>query len=166
MKQVTLLLAFVFATMIGTPSFATDLGIANIKVESSTLVAQNSVEIPAPAAVVQGEADAEANVTNEDFIADLLGSLGGLAGATTLAIVGIVITLGRKFLLTPWAAKTFENDHMWREAITLVLAWAGGVVGLMQTASMTFGAAFLHSTTLGAFLLAGAAVYRAINHKA
>lgn len=164
MKLFALVLAFTFATMIGTPSFATDVVDAET-LHSELMVAQNTVEVSVPAAVAEGEKEAEQNVTTTDFYADLLGSLGGMVGASALAIAGIVVAFLRKWIATPLANQYFTNTPLWREAITMVLAWAGGVIALMTSAGLTFGAAFLHSSTLGLAVIAGAAIFRAYNAK-
>jgi hypothetical protein len=98
--------------------------------------------------------------SNEDFIGLLLQSLGGLKGASSLAIAGIVVQLLMKFVGTPWADKLFANAGPWKLIIVALLSYLSGVVGLMASAGLSFGAAALHSSVLAAFMVFLNQVYK------
>jgi hypothetical protein len=90
-------------------------------------------------------------VSSDEFLAALLGSLGGFKGASTLVIVGIVTQLAMKLLMT----KVGDFAGKWKITIVLTLSIVVGVVGLMSTEHLTLLAALLHSTTLAAFQVLG-----------
>lgn len=102
-------------------------------------------------------------VTNDEFINLLVTSIGGIKGASTLAIVLIVVKLLAKFLSTEWAGKLFKklSDRAKFTIITglnVVIA----LLGLMTVGGLSFGAAIVHSTVIAAlsvFLNQGYKVY-------
>ena len=102
----------------------------------------------------------------QDFIQLLLNSIGGMKGASTLAIVAVVIKILLKLLDVPYVAdlmgKKF-SDWSGGLKLTLVLglSYVGGVVALMlPPTSLTIGAALVHSTTLAAFLVLTNQIYK------
>lgn len=80
-----------------------------------------------------------------DEIMSLLASLGGLKGASTLAIVAVVVQ-GLMLMLKSSIGK-FAGAYQLLAVLLLTLA--GGVVGLMIQ-GMDIGAALMHSSTLAA----------------
>ena len=90
---------------------------------------------------------------NIDFLKLLVESLGGLKGASTLAIVAVVVQLLIKFLNLPIAGGIFGAAKGWLKlAIVTFLTIVSGVTGLMIE-GLSLGAALLHSTTLAAFMV-------------
>jgi hypothetical protein len=93
-----------------------------------------------------------ASISNEQFLLDLLASVGGLKGASALVIAGVVVQLLLKLLKTPIGLsllKGVKGAHLL--TAVLVLTVAGGVIGLMTAGGLGIGAALLHSSTLAAF---------------
>lgn len=99
-------------------------------------------------------------VSNEDFLGLLIQSIGGLKGASTLAIVGVVVQLLMKFVGTPFADGLFKNAGPWKLSLVGLLSWAGGVLSLMQVSHLSFGAAFVHSSSLMAFMVLANQIYK------
>lgn len=98
---------------------------------------------------------------NGEFIKLLLESMGGLKGASTLAIVGIVVQLLIKALNLPIVGKLFsESSGKVKLVIVSGLTLIGGVVGLMTVEGLTVGAALIHSTTLAAFMVFANQIYQ------
>ncbi len=105
------------------------------------------------------------DVSNQDFLGDLLQSLGGLNGASALAATAILIKLLLKFLSTPWGqnvlGKAFKDmAGGWKLTIVTGLSLAGGVIGLMTAGGLSAGAALVHSTTLAAFMVFSNQIYK------
>ena len=100
-------------------------------------------------------------VTDTDFIGFLIQSLGGLKGASTLAIVAIVVQILIKFLGTDLFGKVFKNvSGAVKLLIVTGLSLVAGVVGLMSVEGLTIGAALVHSTTMTAFMVFANQLYK------
>lgn len=100
-------------------------------------------------------------VPDAEFFSYLIQSLGGLSGASTLAIVGIVVQVLIKLMSTPMLGKLFTTlSGAWKLTIVSVLSLAGGVVTLMTANGLTIGAALMHSATLTAFMVLFNQVYK------
>ena len=100
-------------------------------------------------------------VSDSDFLSFLLQSLGGIKGASTLAIVGVVVQVLIKFLGTDLFGNLFKNvTGAMKLLIVAVLTLVSGVVGLVGVEGLSISAALLHSTTLTAFLVLGNQIYK------
>lgn len=106
-------------------------------------------------------------VPNVDFLQFLIQSLGGLKGAGTLAIVGVVVQVVIKFLSTPWSGELFKKLTGAKKLLIVTgLSLVGGVVGLMlPPTSLTLGAALVHSTTMTAFMVFANQAYKQLVEK-
>jgi len=92
------------------------------------------------------------DVSNVDFLEFFLKSIGGAQGASALAIVALVVQVLMKFVATPWANRLLVGKGETKLAIVLLLTYIGGLTALIIS-GLTFGAAFLHSTSLSALLV-------------
>jgi len=90
-------------------------------------------------------------VSNEDFIKLLIESIGGVKGASTLAIVGIVVQLVMAFFNTKFGGNLVKGSV--KLLIVTGLTLVGGVIGLMVSGGLDIGAALIHSTTLSALMV-------------
>lgn len=100
-------------------------------------------------------------VTNEKFVTELFNSLGGVKGAGTLAIVGLVVQMLIMFLKTPLFGSLFKNvTGQIKLLIVTGLSLVSGVVGLMLVEHLTLGAALIHSTTMTAFMVFANQIYK------
>lgn len=96
---------------------------------------------------------------NDDFLKLLLESFNGMKGATTIAIVAIVLKLLINALNLPIVDRILGSKFKdWtggiKLTIVLALSYIGGVVGLMAPpTNLSFGAALIHSSTLAAFMV-------------
>ncbi len=100
--------------------------------------------------------DVEPVMPTSDFIQLFLASLGGIKGASVLAIVGIVLKLLFAFLNSELAGKIgFMRDMNSGIKLFLILliSYASGIVTLMTTSDLSFGAAFIHSTSMSALIV-------------
>lgn len=87
---------------------------------------------------------------NQDFIALLIQSIGGLKGMSTLAIVGLAVQLLIKLSSTTW----IKLEGSVKLLIVSGLGIVGGVVALMLPPNgLTFGAAMVHSLTLTSLMV-------------
>lgn len=85
-------------------------------------------------------------VDTADALMFLLQSLGGIKGASTLAIVVLVSQLLMKFVATP----LLKLDGAMKLLIISGLTIVGGVAGLMIQTGIDLGAALMHSSILAA----------------
>lgn len=94
---------------------------------------------------------------NQDFLNLLMQSMGGMKGASALAIAGVVVQLIVKLMSTSWVANWFPNlTGAKKIAVVTGLSLASGVLALMlPPTSLTIGAALMHSTTLTALMVYG-----------
>lgn len=96
---------------------------------------------------------------NNDFLKLLLESFNGMKGATTIAIIAIVLKLLINALNLPIVDRLLGSKFKdWsggiKLTIVLSLSYIGGVVGLMSPpTSLSLGAALIHSSTLAAFMV-------------
>lgn len=89
-------------------------------------------------------------IETNQFLQFLIQSLGGLKGATTLAIVGFAIQAIVMLLKTPLFKGVWEKlGSQWKLLIITGLTLISGVVALMIS-GVSIGAALVHSTTLSA----------------
>lgn len=90
-----------------------------------------------------------------DFIQIFIASLGGLKGASALAIVGIVLKLLFAFLNSKLAGKIGFMRKMKsgpKLFLILFISYASGIVTLMLS-GLSFGAAVIHSTSMTALIV-------------
>lgn len=108
-----------------------------------SLLAQSTLPVPTPAD------------PNGEFLQLLFASLNGFKGASALAIAGIVVQLVIKLLSTSWVSQWFPNlSGAWKITIVSALSLGSGVLALMvPPASLTLGAALVHSATLTAVMV-------------
>lgn len=99
---------------------------------------------------------------NQDFLNLLLASIGGAKGASMLAVAGIVVQLVIKFMSTTWVGQWFPQlTGAVKLVIVTGLSLAAGILALMiPPASLTLGAALVHSSTLTAFMVFGNQAYQ------
>ena len=90
--------------------------------------------------------------SNLDFLEFFLKSIGGAKGMSGLALVAIVVQVLMKFVGTPWANGLLAGKGEMKLTLVLALTYVGGLTTLMVS-GLTFGAAFLHSTSLSALLV-------------
>lgn len=96
-----------------------------------------------------------------DFLKLLLDSLGGMKGASTLAIVGIVVQLLIKLVDLPLLGSLFSGSKGWVKLVIVSgLTFALAPITLVQTQGLTWGAALVHSATLTAFMVFANQVYQ------
>ncbi len=106
-------------------------------------------------------------VQNDEFIKFLIQSIGGISGASTLVIVGIVVQVLMKFLKTPIAEGLFKGvSGNMKLLIVSGLSLVGGTIGLMTVEKMSFLAALVHSTTLNALMVFAHEIYTRFFKKA
>lgn len=84
-------------------------------------------------------------LTNQQFFAKLLETLGGLSGLSKLGIAAVVVQAALYFLRTPLA----NLPGAWKLTLMAALTYVGGVLALL-TSGVPFWVAVAHSTTLGA----------------
>jgi hypothetical protein len=99
---------------------------------------------------------------DQDFLALLLKSLGGLNGASALAIAGIAVQLLIKLMSTSWLGQWFPKLNGGLKILIVTgLSLVSGVLALMlPPTSLTLGAALMHSTTMTAFMVFGNQLYQ------
>ena len=100
-------------------------------------------------------------ITNDEFIKFLIQSIGGISGASTLVIVGIVVQVLMKFLSAPISGNLLGalNGNL-KLLVVSGLSLVGGTVGLMSIEGLSFLSALVHSTTLNALLVFGHQIYK------
>ena len=104
--------------------------------------------------------DVVAPISNEDFLKLLVESIGGIRGAASLAVAGIVVKLLLAFLSSEFFGKLFKNlSGEIKLLIVSALSLAAGVIALM-TSGLPLGAALVHSSTLTAFLVLFNQIYK------
>lgn len=102
--------------------------------------------IPALAQVAMP--DPSLPVSSDEFIQLLLNSLGGLKGASGLAVTMVVVQLVMAFLRTPIADSLFgKPSAKLRLVIVSALTVVGGVVAL-KISGLSTGAALVHASTM------------------
>lgn len=105
---------------------------------------------------VFGQDVPEVLTPTDDFIKLFLASLGGIKGASVLAIVGIVLKLLFAFLNSELSGKIGFMRQMnpgIKLFIILVISYASGLITLMTVNGLGFGAAFIHSTSMSALIV-------------
>lgn len=91
--------------------------------------------------------------TLPDFLGDLINSVGGMKGASAMAIAFAVVKLLMKAMGLPFVQNLFSGDAVkgqWKITIVIVLSLISGVLGLVVS-GVDLGAALVHSTTLAAY---------------
>jgi len=107
-----------------------------------------------------GVVDPMAPVELDAFLKLLMASLGGMKGASALAIAAVISQLVVAFLKTPLMGKLFSKvNGLWKIAIVLALSLVSGVLGLMSQ-GVSLSAALVHSTTLSALMVLGNQIYQ------
>lgn len=102
------------------------------------------------------EVSTEEIIATDDFIALFIASLGGLKGASVLAIVGIVLKILFAFLNSELAGKIGflrQLDSGVKLFVILCISYLSGVITLMTVNGLSFGAAFIHSTSMSALIV-------------
>lgn len=92
----------------------------------------------------------------DEFISLFIESLGGLKGASALAIVILVLKILFAFLNSEIAGKIafMKNlDPGLKLFIILFISYVSGVLTLMSVSNLSFGAAFIHSTSMSALIV-------------
>lgn len=97
--------------------------------------------------------------TNEDFLALLIQSIGGVKSLGSLAVVALAVQVVMKFLGTPWADKLFEKSGAVKLLLIALFTLVGGVTTLMMS-GLTLGAALVHSTSLTAIMVLFHQIYK------
>lgn len=99
-------------------------------------------------------------VPTTDFLQSLLSSIGGLKGASALAIAGVVSKLLLMFMGTDLFNQWFKNlDGGVKLVIALALSFISGLIALRMS-GIDWGAALIHSSTLSAFVVLSNQVYK------
>ena len=89
-----------------------------------------------------------------DFFEILIKSLGGIKGASKLAIAGIVVKVLLAFANSQLFGKAFSKvKGSMKLIIVLALSLVAGVIALMSEQGMDLSTAMMHSTTMSAFLV-------------
>lgn len=103
-------------------------------------------------------------ISNEDFISLLFQSLGGMAGASSLAIAGLIVQLLIKFMSAPMFGEVFKELPNGKKLLFVsFLSLAAGTISLMAgPAALSLGAALIHSSNLAALMVFGNQVYKAV----
>ena len=96
-------------------------------------------------------------LAGDKFLKFLVESLGGLKGAGTLGLVGVVSQGIMKAMQTSFLGGVAGK---WRLLIIYLMNLIGGTVALMSTGGMGFLAAMLHSNTLANVSVFGHQVYK------
>ncbi len=92
-------------------------------------------------------------VANSAFFEALLAAIGGIKGASTLTIVGIVLQLLFKLFGTPMFAGIFNKLQAKAKFIVIgVLSIASLTVAEMQVAGVSVGVALLHGAVVTAIM--------------
>lgn len=96
----------------------------------------------------------DAPIPTDQFLMFILQSIGGIKGASALAIVGISVQIVIKFLSSDLCNQVFKGFSGFAKLITVSsLTLISGVLSLMISSGMGLGAALLHSSTLAAFMV-------------
>lgn len=110
--------------------------------------AQDELPVPVP------------DVTETQFLQDLLSALGGSSGLTAIGIAVVVLQLAFKFIGTPQGKKVFGKFSAKAKFIVVgVLSLAGLVIAQMQSAGVPFSVAVLHGTVVLALMNYGYRFY-------
>lgn len=119
-------------------------------------VTDATAAIAASATPVASTGSALIDQNTSDFLKLLIDSLGGLKGASSLVIAGVVVQLLIKAMSLPAVGKLFSEAQGWLKLVIVTgLTLVSGVIGLMTAGGLTLGAALVHSTTLAALMVFG-----------
>lgn len=94
--------------------------------------------------------DAVPVVTNDEALQALFSMVGGLKGASAIAIAYAVCQFLMKFIGTPWADSLLKNNGQWKLTIYLVLSLLVTTLGVV-VAGGTWGAALASGGAVAAF---------------
>lgn len=95
----------------------------------------------------------DAAIPTDQFLMYLLQSLGGLKGASALAIIGLVVQIIVKFLNSDLSNQVFKNFSGFGKLVSIsALTIVSGVITLIIQ-GMSPLAAIFHSTTLAAIMV-------------
>lgn len=96
----------------------------------------------------------DASIPTDQFLLFLIQSLGGLKGASVLAIVGVAVQIIIKFLSSDLCNQIFKGFTGAAKLLTVSgLTIASGVISLIAVSGMSPVAAIFHSTTLAALMV-------------
>lgn len=99
-------------------------------------------------------------VPTEEFLKALIASIGGMKGASHLAIAGVVVQLLIMLLKTPLMGSVFKKiGGQWKLTVVSGLSLIAGVISL-KLSGVELGAALIHSTTLTAFMVFANELYK------
>ena len=87
-----------------------------------------------------------------NFLQYLADSFNGLEGASVFASSAIAIQVLLRVLDNPLVAEFFKRKKISRLTLIAALTFMITPIGLVQGAGLTLGAAFVHSSTLMAFI--------------
>jgi hypothetical protein len=168
-----------FAVMLASVTIVMSLSIGVVTaVEANKVVQHQEVEVSSPVAVSAAEVlvaspveeslklckDEQGNAKvceDKDLLAHLLLSMGGLKGASALAIAFVISKFLLLFLLSPLFSNIFPS--LLKGGVKLLVALGlnvvVGVLGLL-VAEVPLSAAIVHSSTLAAFSLLGNQAYK------
>ena len=103
-----------------------------------------------PAAPVLVKNEEPSTVTDADFFQSIGSAIGGMKGASTIVIIGILLQIAFKFLSTPLSGKTFPQlSGKTKITVVLVLSTLSTLVGLVAQ-GMDWKAAALSGVGLAA----------------
>jgi len=158
-----LMLAMTLTVGLSTTTFQLAYAQDSVAVESvpsSEVAVQPSIVEEAPKLCKDEQGNAKV-CEDKDLLQHLLVSMGGLKGASALAIAFVI----SKFLLLLLLSPIFSNifPSLLKGGVKLLIALGlnvvVGVLGLM-VADVSFGAAIVHSSSLAAFSLLGNQAYK------
>ena len=105
-------------------------------------------------------------VQTTDFLSKLVEAIGGLQGASTLAIVATVVQLLIMFLKTPLAGQIFKKLTADLKLLVVTgLTVVSTFVGLMLVEGMTAPLALIHGTVLSALSVFAHQLYKHLVEK-
>lgn len=93
--------------------------------------------------------DAVPVVTNDEFLGAFLEAIGGIKGASGIAIAFAVVKLLMKFIGTPWADSLLKNNGQWKLTVYLVLSALSTMMAVV-VAGGTWGAALVSAGVISA----------------
>lgn len=106
----------------------------------------------------------EVLMSSGDFFSSMLTALGGIKNASTMGIIIIVLQIIFKFLNSELAGKIGFLRNLEpgvKLIIILVISYATGILTLMNTGEgLSFGAAFIHSSSMSALMVLLNQVYK------
>jgi len=103
----------------------------------------------------------EVILPTEDFLIYLIKSLGGIKGASALAVSAIVVQILVQFLKTELFGQVFKKvTGDIKLMIVSGLSMVAGIQSLMLVGGLDLGSAMIHSTTLTALTVLAHQIYK------